>query len=252
MSELLRTEGLRKAFGELTAVDGVDLRLADGELAAIIGPNGAGKTTLINLLSGALIPDAGRVVFRGEDVTRLPGHLRVRRGLARSFQVMTIFPRLTVLENILLPILTRLGRLLHAFAPLTRHTDAAAEAERLLRNVGLWEEGHRPAGVLSHGDQRRLELAIALATHPACCLLDEPSSGMHPAERTVILDLIRALSGSGQATFIVVEHDMDVVFALATRIIVMNRGRILADGSPDAIRDNREVRDIYLGEEWAR
>lgn len=252
MSELLRTEGLRKSFGELNAVDGVDLRLAGGELTAIIGPNGAGKTTLINLLSGALVPDAGRVVFRGEDVTRLPGHLRVRRGLARSFQVMTIFPRLTVLENILLPVLTRLGRLLDGFSPVARHADAVAEAQRILRDVGLGEEGRRPAGVLSHGDQRRLELAIALATHPSCCLLDEPSSGMHPAERTVVLDLIRALSGSGQTTFVVVEHDMDVVFALARRIIVMNRGRVVADGPPDAIRDSRDVRDIYLGEEWAR
>jgi len=249
VSEILSTETLRKSFGGLPAVDGVDVRFAEGELTAIIGPNGAGKTTLINLVSGALAPDSGRVVFRGEDITRLPAHLRVRRGLARSFQIMTIFPLLTVLENILLPVLARLGRLLDGFSPLPRHGDAMGEAERILRDVGLSGEAHRPAGVLSHGDQRRLELGIALATQPACCLLDEPSSGMHPSEQTVVLKLIRRLSAARQATFVVVEHDMDVVFALAQRIIVMNRGRVLADGPPDAIRENQAVRDIYLGEE---
>ncbi len=252
MSEILRTEALRKSFGELAAVDGVDLRLKEGELTAIIGPNGAGKTTLINLFSGALFPDSGQVFFRGQDITEVPSHVRVRRGLTRSFQIMNIFPRLTVQENILVPVLARLRKTLRLFSPLAAHIDAIDEVERILREVGLWEERHRQAGVLSHGDQRRLELGIAVAADPAFCLLDEPSSGMTPVERIAVLELIRKLCGERKTTFVIVEHDMDVVFSLAERIVVMNRGRILADGTPDAIRDNREVRDIYLGEEWAR
>ncbi len=251
MSEILRTEALRKSFGELAAVDGVDLCLAEGELTAVIGPNGAGKTTLINLLSGALAPDSGRVFFRGQDITGVPSHIRVRRGMTRSFQLMNIFPHLTVHGNILLPVLARLGKTLRPFSSLAGHPDALGQAERILREVGLWEERHRQAGVLSHGDQRRLELGIAVAADPFCCLLDEPSSGMNPVERTVVLELIRKLCRERKTTFVIVEHDMDVVFSLAERIIVMNRGRILADGPPDAIRDNREVRDIYLGEEGA-
>lgn len=251
MNDILRTEALRKSFGELTAVDGVDLRLTEGMITAIIGPNGAGKTTLINLLSGALPPDSGRVFFRGENITGMSSHTRVRRGLTRSFQVMNIFPRLTVRQNILLPVLARLGKTLRPFSAVTAHADAQGEAERILREVGLWEERGRQAGILSHGDQRRLELGIAVATEPALCLLDEPSSGMNPVERTVVLELIRKLSVERKTTFVIVEHDMDVVFSLAERIVVMNRGRILADGTPDAIRENREVRDTYLGEEWA-
>ena len=249
MSEILQTAALRKSFGKLAAVDGVDLCLMEGVLTAVIGPNGAGKTTLINLLSGVLPPDSGRVFFRGEDITRMDSHMRVRRGLTRSFQVMNIFPRLTVRQNILLPVLARLGRTLRPFSAVAAHADALGEAQRVLRDVGLWEARDRQAGVLSHGDQRRLELGIAVGTDPALCLLDEPSSGMNPVERTVVLDLIRKLSAERKTTFVIVEHDMDVVFALAERIVVMNRGRILADGIPDAIRDNREVRDTYLGEE---
>ena len=251
MSAILETRGLRKSFGHLAAVDDVDLRLTEGVLTAVIGPNGAGKTTLINLLTGALPPDAGRVFFRGEDVTAMDSHVRVRRGLTRSFQVMNIFPRLTVRENILLPVLARLGRTLRPFSAVGTHADAGAEAERLLREVGLWGERDLGARTLSHGDQRRLELGLAVATAPALCLLDEPSSGMNPAERRVVLEVIRRLSGERKTTFVIVEHDMDVVFALAERIVVMNRGRILADGPPDAIRENREVRETYLGEEAA-
>lgn len=251
MSEILRTEALRKSFGKLAAVDGVDLRLMEGVLTAVIGPNGAGKTTLINLLSGALPPDSGRVFFQGEDITGMASHARVRRGLTRSFQVMNIFPRLTVRENLLLPVLARLGRTLRPFSVVAAHADALGEAERLLRDVGLWEERDRQAGALPHGDQRRLELGLAVGTDPTLCLLDEPSSGMNPVERTVVLELIRKLSAERKTTFVIVEHDMDVVFSLAERIVVMNRGRILADGPPDAIRENREVRDTYLGEEGA-
>ena len=251
MSVLLSTVGLRKRFGELPAVDGVDLEIGEGVLTAIIGPNGAGKTTLINLLTGALAPDAGRVIFRGEEVTRLPSHQRVRRGIGRSFQLMTIFPRLTVEQNLLVPVLARLGVGHRPLAPLRSQAAAHAEAERILRDVGLWEERAQPAGALSHGDQRLLELGLAVASAPVLCFLDEPSSGMNPLERTTVLDLIRSLSAERQTTFVIVEHDMDVVFSLAERIVVMNRGRILADGSPGAIREDRDVRAVYLGEEGA-
>jgi len=250
VSEILRTEGLRKAFGEFVAVDRVSLCLAEGELTAIIGPNGAGKTTLINLLSGAVHADGGRVIFRGQDITGLPSHARVRRGLTRSYQVMNIFSGLTVRENVLLPVLARRGKTLRFCTPVGAYVDAVQEADGILRSVGLWHERDRTAGVLSHGDKRRLELGIAMAAAPVLCFLDEPSSGMNPVERKVVLDLIRRLARDEKTTFVIVEHDMDVVFALAQRIVVMNRGQILADGPPAEIRHNREVRDIYLGEDW--
>ncbi len=251
MTDLLRTEGLRKTFGALAAVDGVDLALQEGVLTAIIGPNGAGKTTLINLLSGAIPPDAGRVLFRQQEITRLPIHARVRLGLTRSFQVMNIFPRLTVRENVLLPVLARRRATLHAFAHLTDDRDATREADGLLGEVGLLAQAGREAATLSHGDQRRLELAIAIAPRPTLCFLDEPSAGMTPPERAMVLDLVRRLAQERRTTFVIVEHDMDVVFSLAERIVVMNRGRILADGPPEAIRANPQVREVYLGEEDA-
>lgn len=246
---LLDVQGLRKRFGELVAVDGVDLRLPAGRLTAIIGPNGAGKTTLINVVSGALPADAGRILFRGEEITGLPAHQRVRRGLSRSFQVMNIFPRLSVLENVLVPVLARRGATRRAFAPVTAEVEAVAEADALLQAVGLWERRAWPAGALSHGDQRLLELGIAVAPGPALCFLDEPSSGLTPVERAAVLELVRRLSAEGRTTFVVVEHDMDVVFALADWIVVMNRGRVLAEGPPAWIREHPEVREVYLGEE---
>ena len=251
MGELLRVEKLRKSFLDLAAVDAIDLQLADGVLVALIGPNGAGKTTLINLLSGAVAPDAGRVIFRGEDITRLPSHLRVRRGVTRTYQVMNIFSRLTVHENVLLPVLARQRRLFRFFSPTHTYAAAVEEADHLLQEVGLADQRDQAAGELPHGDQRRLELGIAVAVQPVLCLLDEPSAGMNPVERTIVLELVRKLAHDRRTTFVIVEHDMDVVFSLAERIVVMNRGRILADGTPTEIRENREVRETYLGEEWA-
>ncbi len=247
--ELLRAEGLTKRFGELVAVDRVDLCLEEGVCTAIIGPNGAGKTTLLNLLSGLLPPDAGRIVFRGEEITHLPPHARVARGLARSFQVMTIFPRLTVRENVLLPMLAREGQALRALRDVSAFPALVEEADGLLQEIGLYGARHQPASLLPHGDQRRLELGIAVAARPRLCLLDEPSSGLNPLERAGLFRLVERLASERGVTFVLVEHDMSVVFQLARRIIVMNRGRILADGSPEAVRANPEVREIYLGEE---
>ena len=246
---LLETQELRKTFGRLAAVAGVSLNLTEGTLTAIIGPNGAGKTTLINLLTGLLVPDAGTVRFKGEDITRLPPHGRVRRGLSRSFQIMNIFPSLTARQNLLLPVLSRLGRNLRALTRLDRETEADAEVEALLREIGLWEKRDARAGALSHGDQRLLELGIAVGTRPELCFLDEPCSGMNPIERQAVMGLMRKLSGERRTTFVIIEHDMDVVFSLSQRIVVMNHGEVLADGTPDAIRENRAVREIYLGGE---
>ncbi len=246
---LLETQSLRKTFGHLAAVDGVTLRLEEGVLTAIIGPNGAGKTTLINLLTGLLPPDAGTIRFKGEEIGRLPAHARVRRGLARSFQIMNIFPSLTAQENILLPALARRGRTHRAFGRLEAEREAFADAEGILREIGLWEQRNATVRALSHGDQRRLELGIAVATRPELCFLDEPSSGMNPLERQAVLGLIRKLSAERRTTFVIVEHDMDVVFSLSQRIVVMNRGQVLADGTPDEIRENQAVRETYLGTE---
>jgi len=246
---LLEIQGLRRTFGHLAAVDDVSLTLEPGVLTAIIGPNGAGKTTLINLLTGLLMPDAGTIRFKDQDVSRLPPHARVRRGLSRSFQIMNVFPNLTAQENILLPALARRGRTHRAFRPLEGEREAFADAEEILGEIGLWEQRGSRVRALSHGDQRRLELGIAVATRPELCFLDEPSSGMNPVERQAVLGLIRRLSAEGRTTFVIVEHDMDVVFSLSQRIVVMNRGQVLADGTPAAIRENRAVRETYLGTE---
>ncbi len=249
--ELLRIEGAGKRFGDFVAVNRVSLTLPAGRLTAIIGPNGAGKTTLINLATGAVFPDSGVLRFKGEDITRLAIHHRIRKGLSRSFQIMNIFARLSVLQNILLPVLARRGRTAILFHGMERETEAVAEARQVLREIGLLEHEHDPAGALSHGDQRLLELGIAIAPAPQLCFLDEPSSGLTPTERSTVLELIRRLSAEGRTTFVIVEHDMDVVFSLAEWIVVMNRGEVLAEGLPAEIRENRAVREVYLGEEFS-
>jgi branched-chain amino acid transport system ATP-binding protein len=250
MSELLRTVGLRKRFGELAAVDGVDLLLRAARLTAVIGPNGAGKTTLINLVTGGLVPDSGKVYLNGEEMTTLPIHQRVRKGVSRSFQLMNIFPRLTVSQNLLIPILARQGRTMRPFSGLFREREALVEAGQILKELGLESLGELQAGALSHGDQRLLELGIAVASAPKLCFLDEPSAGLTPVERARVMELIKRLSQRGTTTFVIVEHDMDVVFSLADWIVVMNRGQLLAEGPPAEIRENREVREVYLGEEF--
>ena len=249
MKEIIRTEGMCKYFGEMAAVHEVTLGMREGLFTSIIGPNGAGKTTLINLLSGYLLPDRGRIFFRGEEISRMQPEKRVKIGISRSFQVMNIFPRLTVFENILLPVLSRMNKNSRALASVKSQKEAVAEAEKILQEVWLQEEKDSPAGKLSHGDQRLLELGIAVDSNPQLCFLDEPSSGMNPIERVKVLELVKKLSAERKTTFVIVEHDMDVVFALSDWIVVMNRGEILAEGKPEDIRGNKEVRDIYLGEE---
>ncbi|MBI4206683.1 MAG: ABC transporter ATP-binding protein [Betaproteobacteria bacterium] len=249
MTDLLRIEDATKRFGDFVAINGVSLALPAGRLTAIIGPNGAGKTTLINLATGAFVPDRGEMYFKGDEITHLPVHQRVRKGLSRSFQVMNIFAHLSVLQNILVPVLAMRGRAGFPFHEMTRETEAVTEARRILREIRLPDAENLPAGTLSHGDQRLLELGIAIAPAPELCFLDEPSSGLTPVERTMVMELIRRLSTERRTTFVIVEHDMDVVFALADWIVVMNRGQVLIEGPPAEIRENHAVREVYLGEE---
>ena len=248
---ILSIEGLRKSFGKFVAIDGVDLNINSDIITSLIGPNGAGKTTLINLITGSLRPDKGKVFFKGNDVTRLSPDKIVEKKITRSFQVMNIFPRLTVFQNIELPILPILGKSRAWFSGANNYPDVTEEVNRILEEVGLLDKRDVLAGELSHGDQRLLELAIALAPRPELCFLDEPSSGTNPAERAKVLELIKRLSVEKKTTFVVVEHDMDVVLSLSDWIVVMNRGKILAEGKTGQIRENKEVREIYLGEEVA-
>ena len=249
MTDLLTIEGVGKRFGDFVAVNAVTLAIPAGRLTAVIGPNGAGKTTLINLATGAFFPDSGVMRFKGEAITRLAVHERIRKGLSRSFQIMNIFARLSVLQNILVPVFARRGRAGILFQAMERETEAAAEARKILREIGLADHENAPAGALSHGDQRLLELGIAIAPGPELCFLDEPSSGLTPVERARVLELIQKLSAERRTTFVIVEHDMDVVFSLADWIVVMNRGQVLVEGPPAEIRENRAVREVYLGEE---
>lgn len=249
MSTLLHVEGVSKHFGRFTAVKQVSLELETGVLTSVIGPNGAGKTTLINVLTGSLPADEGRIFLEEDDITGLPADERVRKGVSRSFQITNVFPQMTVEQNVLLPLLAWHGRTWRAFARYDGYADTRAEAKRLLQELGLWELRAVPAGELAHGHQRRLEIGMAIAPKPRLCFLDEPTSGMNPLERSEVLTVVRRLASSQDVTFVVVEHDMDMVFSISDRIIVMHRGEILADGTPAEIRDNHEVREVYLGEE---
>ena len=248
MSALLEVRGVRKAFADFTAVDGVDLSLPQGGITAVIGPNGAGKTTLINLLTGKLVPDQGQVLLDGADVTGLPPSARIHAGMARTFQVTNIFPQLTAEENVAVPLLAKTGQALVALRALYRMQEVHESARRMLADVGLADRASRPAAELSHGDRRLLEIALALATAPRLLLLDEPTAGMGSGERDRVLAQIRCLAEGGRLTILLVEHDMDVVFGMATRIVVLHQGKVLADGAPQQIREDARVREIYLGQ----
>jgi len=249
MAELLRTEKLRKYFGVVSAADNVDLRIEEGVLTSIIGPNGAGKTTLINLLTGNILPDSGRVFFYDEEITHLSIHKRVKKGICRSFQIMNIFPKLSVFENLQIPVFSLLNRSLSFFKPVRSYPDVNERVERLLVELGMTSKKDLSSGTLSHGDQRLLEIGLAMASEPKLLFLDEPTAGMNPVERVKVLENIRRLSREKQSTFVIVEHDMDIVFSLSDRIVVLHRGQILADGKPEEIKQNEDVKKVYLGEE---
>ncbi len=241
---VLETRGLTRHFGGVVAVDGVDLAMRPGELLALIGPNGAGKTTLFNLVSGRLAPTAGRVFFGGRDITGLSPDRVSRLGVARTLQITSIFQGLSVFDNVWIPAQSRL----RFFNPLIRSerlTEVRARVDDVLAMLGLGDEAATLASDLSYGDQRLLEIAIALATRPSLLLLDEPTSGLSGMETEAVTRTIRDLVG--RVEMILVEHDMDVVMSLADRIVVLHEGRIIADGSPEAISKNELVQEVYLG-----
>ena len=246
---LLAIRGLAKRFGGLRATDGVDLAVAEGETHAIIGPNGAGKTTLIGQLAGDLRPDAGTMRFGGRDVTALDAPARSRLGLARSFQITSIFRDLTVLDNVALAVQAHAGHSFRFWRPARADDELRAPARAVLASVGLDPRADVLAANLAHGEQRQLEIAMALATRPRLLLLDEPVAGMGLEESQRMVRFLGALKG--RLTIVLVEHDMDVVFMLADRVSVMVYGRIIATGTPEEVRANAAVRKAYLGEDTA-
>jgi branched-chain amino acid transport system ATP-binding protein len=247
MSEsLLQVEGLTKAFGALLATDRVDLEVHEGETLAVIGPNGAGKTTLIGQLSGNLRCDAGRIRFAGEDITTLSAPRRARKGFARSFQITSVFPEFTALQNVALAVQAHAGHSFRFWRPAFRDPALLEPARRVLGEVGLQDRVNTVAANMSHGEHRQLEVAMALATRPRLLLLDEPMAGMGIDESQRMIELLGTLKR--RQTMILVEHDMDAVFRLADRIAVLVYGRVIASGAPDEIRTNDEVRKAYLGE----
>jgi len=243
---LLAVRGLTKRFGGLTATDHLDFGVDAGELHAVIGPNGAGKTTLIAQLAGVLQPDAGTILLDGENITSLSAHERVRRGLARSYQITNVFPRFSALENVALAVQARDGSSFRFWRPVASERHLAEAALALLDRVGIRSRAAVAAGRLAHGEQRQLEVALALATNPRLLLLDEPMAGMGD-ESDRMVRLIESLKRS--VTIVLVEHDMDAVFRLADRVSVLVTGRVLATGAPAEIRANEDVRRAYLGEE---
>src|SRR3954452_4662133 len=245
--ELLQVRRLYKHFGGLVATDRVDLDLRRGEIHALIGPNGAGKTTFINQLSGSLRPDEGEILFDGHDVTSLSMSQRVRRGMARSYQITSVFRAFSVERNLALAVLARSGSSVRFWRPFAREQALFAEARSFAARVGLHERESTAAETLAHGEQRQLELGLALATNASLLLLDEPMAGMGPDESQRMVELLDRIRGS--TTVLLVEHDMDAVFRLADRISVLVSGRLIATGAPAAIRANAEVKRAYLGDE---
>ncbi len=245
---MLSVRNLSKRFGGVRAVDDVSLDVQARETVALIGPNGAGKTTFYNLLSGRMQPTQGTIVFEGRDVTGLSPHRISRLGISRSFQITNVFPELTLAQNVEVALTALHGKSFSLFASAASDRALHEEALALLGRLGLAPLAATRAGVLSYGDKRLLEIAIVLATRPRLVLLDEPTAGMTPEETRAVTRLVRELAESTKQTFLITEHDMEVVFGLADRIVVLHRGRVLAQGSADEIRNSREVREAYLGE----
>jgi branched-chain amino acid transport system ATP-binding protein len=243
---MLEVENLAKRFGGIVATDDVTLNVARGELHAVIGPNGAGKTTLIAQLSGQLAPDSGRIRFAGHDITVLPTHKRSHLGLARSFQITSLFLDLSVLDNVALAVQAHAGHSFHFWHDARSESSLRDPARAALERAGLADRADWRAAALSHGEHRQLELAMALAGQPRMLLLDEPMAGLGPEESADMVERLRALKR--ELTILLVEHDMEAVFALADRITVLVYGRVVASGAPDDIRANEQVREAYLGE----
>jgi branched-chain amino acid transport system ATP-binding protein len=245
--DLLKTTQLTKSFGDTHAVDHVDFTVAAGEVLALIGSNGAGKTTLINLISGLIAPDSGRVDFQGTDITRASIHHKIELGIARSFQLVNLFDHLSVQDNVALAIFSREGRTRRLLSLADADTGVRDEGAAVLKQFGLDGRADSPAGGLSQGERKLLDVAVAYALRPKLLFLDEPTSGVSTREKAPIMDIITQVVRSGGITAVIVEHDMDVVFTYCPRIIAMHQGTILADGSPEQIRSNAQVTANMLG-----
>lgn len=246
MNAILEVEGLTRRFGALAAVNNVSLSVRTGEIRALIGPNGSGKTTFFNLLTGRLKPSAGAIRFRGEDIAGRPPHLLVRAGIGRSFQITNIFPRLTVLENIMIAVLAKGGMASRMIRNFHDFPSEKEEARALLRTIGLVDKAELPTSMLSHGDRRNLELGLTLALKPILLLLDEPTAGMSPEETASTVELMRRISAD--TTILFTEHDMAIVFGIADRVTVLQQGGVIAEGTPAEIRVNPAVISAYLGD----
>ncbi len=246
---ILETKDLFHDFSGLKVLFGVNLQVKEGERHAVIGPNGAGKTTLFNVINGGYKPSRGQVFFKGEETTGAPPHELTRLGMGRSFQLTSTFNRMTAFQNIRLAILSRQGIRFNLFRKVDNMRGITTDAENVLKRINLLEERDMPAGMLSYGKHRALEIGLAFATDPDLIMLDEPTAGMSRDETHHAVNLIRKLTEG--KTVVIIEHDMDVVFSLADRITVLNYGMIIATGSPDEIRNNQAVKDAYLGESEA-
>ena len=244
---MLRGEGVIKSFDEFMAVNGANLTVKKGEIVAVIGPNGAGKTTLFHLITGALKRDRGRIIFKGEDIGELPPYEICKKGISRSYQIVNIFPRLTVFENVQVAVLSYQRRSSNLFRPA--QSLAVKETRSILESMGLSGKERSIAGSLSHGDQKILEIAIAVGKEPELLILDEPTAGMSPEETQATMELVKRLANQRGLTILFCEHDMDIVFSVAQRIMVMRHGQTIIQGSLEEVRSNKEVQEAYLGGE---
>ena len=242
---MLRVEALTKTFDGFLAVNKASLTVEKGDVVAVIGPNGAGKTTLFHLITGQLAPTSGTICFNDEDIAGLAPHLICRKGISRSYQVVNIFNRLTVFENVQVAILSRRRQTFNILQPAK--TMAVNETRQILDSVGMLGKEDMISGALSHGDQKVLEIAIALGNRPELLILDEPTAGMSPEETAATLQLMKQLSGDMGITILFCEHDMGMVFSIASRIMVMQNGQSIIQGTPDTVRNNQQVQEAYLG-----
>ncbi len=245
---ILATERLTKNFGGLRAVDSVSLQIEEGKLTSIIGPNGAGKTTLFNLLTGLIKPDAGKIIFKGEDITKLPIHGIVRKGISRSFQIINLFNELTLFENVWLGVQAQQRHGKEFFTDSNKFTSIRDEAVRVIHETGLSGKENTPVKLLSYGDRRILEITISLTPKPSLLLLDEPTSGLMSEDRKRISEFMKQISS--RLTLVAVEHDMDVVMSISDHIVVLSQGGVLAQGPPNEIRGNQKVQEAYLGGQY--
>ncbi len=245
--ELLELREVKKYFGELRAVDDINLQIEEGGITAVIGPNGAGKSTLFNLITGLYPVTSGRIIFKGKDITNSPPYQIVRRGIGRSFQITNIFPGLTVMENTIIAAIPWKGGSTNFFRDIETREELDEEASKALSAVGILDKKKLTASTLSHGDQKRLEIALSLLSQPELLLLDEPTAGMNVEEAKNTVELIKNVANQRNVTVLFTEHDISIVFSISDRIVVLHQGQIIADGAPEVVRKNQRVKEAYLG-----